>query len=93
MPLDQNTVSITDLEDPESQVVPWADNDHFESLKRKRAESASESQVSSPEAEDHDEEVMMPVADIDIDVEMGEEMQTGQSAVRLTTQASLQLGQ
>ena len=35
MPLDQNTVSITDLEDPESQVVPWADNDHFESLKRK----------------------------------------------------------
>ncbi|KAN0091531.1 hypothetical protein V8E55_005097 [Tylopilus felleus] len=67
-----NTVSITDLEDPESQVVPWADNDHFESLKRNHQQPAvqkvkSEPPASQPTSDTHISKQQPPMYYIYID--------------------------
>lgn len=90
--------------DPESQVLPWVNNQSFEadtenqmppwannhskSLKRKRS---VEDGYASSEAEDCDEEATMRTAKCHaINVEMGEELQNAQSAVHLTSQVRLQ---
>ena len=79
----------------EDKVLPWANNDH--SLKRKRADSELQG---GPETlcdtEDCNEEAAMRDNEsaydgIDVEMDLGEKSNIGQSVVCLTTQVSLPL--
>ena len=105
------TAELSDPEeDPESQVVPWANNSLMEtevgpedevlpqdnssrSFKRKRTDSEPQDVLEISDAEDNEEEAVMRPdknADdgIDMEMDLGEESNASQSAVRLTTQVS-----